>query len=134
MSEHDADDPAAALVNEDQADHKIDNHEDIEKIKSAFQHRLIAASLRVEAIQAGMIDLDGLKLLDVSSLTLDENDNVANGRQLMQSLRQSKPWLFRAASSSSASAAPSTRPARQKTAMEMTDEEYRAARNALTKY
>lgn len=106
----------------------------IERLTADFKARLIAASLRTEAMKAGMIDLDGLKLLDLSSVELAEDDTVAHGDALMQALRNSKPWLFRTGSSSSAAAAPHSRPVRHKTAMEMTDEEYAAARNALIKY
>ena len=134
MNERDTEDAAPPPFVGNEAEPTRSTREEIEKIRAEFQHRLLTASLRTEAVRAGMIDLDGLKLLDVSSLHLDENDALLNGRELMQSLRQRKPWLFRTGSSSSASATPSTRPVRQKSAMEMTDEEYRTARNALIKH
>ena len=31
-----------------------------------------------------MIDLDGLKLVDLSSVTLDENDKIVDGRKIME--------------------------------------------------
>jgi hypothetical protein len=52
----------------------------------------------------------------------------------MEGLRRDKPWLFGTSSSSSAAIAPTSQPVRQKTALEMTDEEYVAARTALTKH
>jgi hypothetical protein len=108
--------------------------EEIEKLRAEFQTRLVAANLRTEALRAGMIDLDGLKLVDLSSVTLDANDRVVSGRKLMEDLRRDKPWLFGTTSSSSAAVAPASQPVRQKTALEMTDEEYVAARAALTKH
>ena len=81
-----------------------------------------------------MIDLDGLKLIDLSAVRLGNDDKVIGGRKLMDDLRRNKPWLFGAASSSSAAVAPASQPVRQKTALEMTDEEYTAARAAVTKY
>ena len=81
-----------------------------------------------------MIDLDGLKLIDLSAVRLDNDDRIVGGRKLMDDLRRNKPWLFGATSSSSAAIAPASQPVRQKTAMEMTDEEYAAARAAVTKH
>lgn len=105
----------------------------LDSVRAEYQARLIAAALRTEAVKAGMIDLDGLKLLDTASVQLNEDDTVADGAQIMQALRKNKPWLFRQASSSSAATAPSSRPIRHKSAMEMSDEEYAAARKALIK-
>jgi len=108
--------------------------EEIAKLRNDFQSRLIAANLRTEAVRAGMIDLDGLRLVDLSGVHLDENDKVVGGRKIMAELRRIKPWLFGAVSTSSAAIAPASQPVRQKTAMDMTDEEYAAARTAVTKY
>jgi hypothetical protein len=108
--------------------------DEIKKLRADYESRLVAANLRTEAVRAGMIDLDGLKLLDLSSVTLDANDKIVDGRKIMDGLRREKPWLFGATSSSSASIAPASQPVRQKTALEMTDEEYAAARAALTRH
>jgi hypothetical protein len=115
--------------------HTSDHHSEIARLRTSFEARLVLANLRTEAVRAGMIDLDGLKLIDTSSVTLDENDRIARARELMENLRRSKPWLFGAtvASSSSPAAAPPSQPIRQKTALEMTDEEYQAARASLVK-
>ena len=99
-----------------------------------FQSRLITANLRTEAVRAGMIDLDGLKLIDLSEVRLDENDKVVGGRRIMADLRRDKPWLFGVASTSSSATAPASQPVRQKTAMDMTEAEYIAARTAVIKY
>jgi hypothetical protein len=110
------------------------SNEEIAKLRIDFQSRLITANLRTEAVRAGMIDLDGLKLVDLTGLHLDPNDKVIGGRAIMADLRRNKPWLFGAASTSSAAAAPASQPVRQKTAMDMTDDEYVAARTAVTRY
>ena len=109
-------------------------NEEMDRLKSDFQSRLIAANLRTEAVRAGMVDLDGLKLVDLSDVHLDENDKVIGGRKIMAELRRNKPWLFGTSSTSSAAVAPASLPVRQKTAMDMTDEEYAAARTAVTRY
>ena len=110
------------------ADHEI------KKLRASYESRLVAANLRTEAVRAGMIDLDGLKLVDLSSVTLDTNDKVVDGRKIMDGLRREKPWLFGTTSSSSAAVAPASQPVRQKTALEMSDEEYAAARALLTRH
>jgi hypothetical protein len=109
-------------------------NDEINKLHAQYQTRLVAANLRTEAIRAGMLDLDGLKLIDVSSVALDAEDKVVGGRKLMEDLRRDKPWLFGATSSSSIAAAPASQPVRQKTALEMTDDEYATARAALTRH
>lgn len=106
----------------------------ISALHAGYHARLVAQGLRVEALKSGMVDLDGLKLLDLSSVSLNADDSVADGAGIMQALRKDKPWLFRAASSSSAAVVPSARAPRMKSAMEMTDEEYAAARKALVRF
>lgn len=107
---------------------------ELDRLRKTFQSRLTLANLRTEAVKAGMIDLDGLKLIDTASIHLDHDDNVVGGQRIMAELRHNKPWLFGAASSSSETLAPASQPVRQKMALEMSDKEYIAARNALTKY
>jgi hypothetical protein len=94
---------------------------------------LILAELKVEAVRAGMVDLDGLKLLDIRNATLTANGDFCDAAQLIAQFRRAKPWLFAGASSSSPSIPPPIQPPRQKLATEMTDAEYRTARAALLK-
>jgi len=105
-----------------------------ETIRKALLTRLVVASLKAEALKAGMIDLDGLKLVELSGVELDQNDNVVGGKRIMADLRRNKPWLFGGVSSSSTAVAPASQPVRQKTALEMSEPEYLAAREAITKY
>ena len=95
--------------------------------------RLVRAELKVEAVRAGMVDLDGLKLLDISSVQLNAQCELENAAHIMAQFRRAKPWLFGGASSSSPANAPSAQPPRQKLATEMSDEEYRVARAAFLK-
>src|ERR1700710_1182248 len=118
----------------DQGDEPDQESEEIVKLRGEYQSRLVVANLRTEAVRAGMVDLDGLRLVDTSSVRLGNDDKIIGGRKLMDDLRRTKPWLFGVASSSSAAVAPASQPVRQKTALEMTDEEYAAARTAVTKY
>jgi hypothetical protein len=94
---------------------------------------LVRAELKVEAVRAGMVDLDGLKLLDLEQVQLNPDGEIENAAQLMAQFRRAKPWLFGGTSSSSPANAPPAQPQRQKLATEMSEKEYRAARAALLK-
>jgi len=89
--------------------------------------------MKAEAVRAGMIDLDGLKLLDLSGIKLNENGEIDDASELMGRFKKAKPWLFGMPSSSSPLSAPLAQPPRQKHATEMTSAEYAAARAALLK-
>lgn len=93
--------------------------------------RLVRAELKAEAVRAGMVDLDGLKLVDMAAVRLNEAGEVEGAAMLMAQLKRDKPWLFGGFSSSSRASAPPAHPARAKLATEMTPEEYRAARAEL---
>ena len=96
--------------------------------------RVLRAELKVEAVRAGIVDLDGLKLLDLKKVELTSEGELANAAELMAQLRRAKPWLFGGTSSSSPASPPPAQPPRQKLATEMTDDEYRAARAAILKH
>jgi hypothetical protein len=96
--------------------------------------RLVRAELKVEAVRAGMVDLDGLKLLDLKDVRLNADGEIENAAHLMAQFRRAKPWLFGGTSSSSPTNAPPAQPPRQKLATEMSDEEYRTARATLLKF
>jgi hypothetical protein len=102
-------------------------------VRKEAESRLTRAELKAEAIRAGMIDLDGLKLLDQSAIKLTPGGDVEGIVPLMAQLKRDKPWLFVGASSSSPVTPPPAQPPRQKRATEMTDAEYRAARAELLK-
>jgi hypothetical protein len=106
------------------------------ELQRQAEGRVLRSELKVEAVRAGMIDLDGLRLIDLPTLKLNESGEVEGAAKVMHELKKSKPWLFggsAGASSSSTSAAPHVLPSRQKLATEMTDAEYRVARAAIVK-
>ena len=99
------------------------------ELEAKLQLRLVRAELKAHAIRAGMVDLDGLKLVDTTGLTLNDQDEVDGAEQLMSNLRRAKPWLFGASTSSTSSAAaPPAQAPRAKLATEMTDAEWQASR------
>ncbi|GAB0116906.1 phage scaffolding protein [Acidisoma sp. 7E03] len=93
----------------------------------------LMAELKAEALRAGMVDLDGLKLLDTSGLTVTDQGEVPGSAAVMERFRREKPWLFAAPSSATAASPPPAQPPRAKRATDMTAEEYRAARAAITR-
>jgi len=102
-------------------------------LQAETESRLIRAELKAEAIRAGIVDLDGLKLLDPAAAKLNDAGEVENAPTLLANLKREKPWLFAGQSSSSTAAPPPAASAQAKKATEMTDAEYRAARAALLK-
>ena len=103
------------------------------EVRKEAESRLVRAELKAEAMRAGMIDLDGLKLLDQSEVKLTQSGDIDGAPAIMAKLKRDKPWLFIGASSSSLATPPPAHPPRQKRATEMTDAEYRAARADLLK-
>src|SRR5438067_10935183 len=63
--------------------------------------RIARAELKVEAVRAGIVDLDGLKLLDIKDVQLTADGELANAPELVAQLRRAKPWLFGGTSLSS---------------------------------
>lgn len=101
------------------------------ELEAQSRERLIRAELKAQAMRAGMVDLDGLKLVDAGTLTLDEAGEVQGAAALMQSLRRAKPWLFPGASTSSAATPPSAEAPKTRLASGMTTKEWLAARAEL---
>lgn len=73
----------------------------VKETHTASEQRIIRAELKAEAIKAGMVDMDGLKLADLSTIKIDEKTGeVIGGEDLMKALKESKPYLFKEATSS----------------------------------
>ncbi len=122
------------LADGGEPDEQQPENEEIAMLRNRLQVSPDNGKLENRGCSAGMIDLDGLKLIELSEVRLDESDKVVGGIKIMADLRRNKPWLFGVASTSSTATAPASQPVRQKTAMDMTEAEYTAARTAVTKY
>lgn len=103
------------------------------EVEAQAHERIVRAELKAEAVRAGMVDLDGLKLLDASHVKLGANGEVDGAAALMRDLRRSKPWLFGGASSSSTAGAPAAQPPKPRMATEMNFDEWQKARSELLK-
>lgn len=94
--------------------------------------RIIRAELKAEALKAGMVDLDGLKLADLSTVKLNEAGEVVGAEDLMKSLKEAKPYLFGTTITTSSTATiPKPQDGKIKLATEMTIDEYQKSRNDI---
>ena len=73
----------------------------IDELHLQSNMRLIRAEMKIEAIRAGMVDLDGMKLLDLSEVKLNDEGEVPDAGERIARLKKAKPWLFGMPSSSS---------------------------------
>jgi hypothetical protein len=105
----------------------------VRSLSEQARTNLVMSELKAEAIRAGMVDLDGLKLLDTSAVTVGDRGEVTGATTAMERFRRAKPWLFAGASSTTTAVPPPSQPPRAKKATDMTPEEYRAARAALVR-
>ena len=100
-------------------------------VRQSANERVVRAELKAHAVKAGIIDLDGLRLLDLSHVTVSEAGDVEGAESLIEAMKVAKPWLFGQMSSSSAAVPPAEQQVRPKTATEMTVDEWKAARKEI---
>ncbi|MCB5944129.1 hypothetical protein [Acidocella sp. KAb 2-4] len=104
----------------------------LSQMQAEMARRLAQAELKAEAVRAGMIDLDGLKLIDPASLRVTQSGEVEDAASVLARMKREKPWLFGAGASSSAAAnPPRPEPPRTRHANELSHEEWLSARAAL---
>lgn len=95
----------------------------------AANDRILRSELKAEALKAGMVDLDGLKLADLSTVKLKEDGSIEGAEAMLKALKEAKPYLFGATQNSSPPGTPpSPKPPTAKNAKDMTPEEYAIAR------
>ncbi|OYV74690.1 MAG: hypothetical protein B7Z74_01870 [Deltaproteobacteria bacterium 21-66-5] len=93
--------------------------------------RIIRAEIKAAALRAGMIDLDGLKMLDLSAVKLTETGEIEGADALLEAAKKAKPYLFGDAKTASTAPTPAATPPKTKTAGDMSPEEYKAARERI---
>ena len=97
--------------------------------KSAGDARLVARELKAVATAAGIVDLDGLKLVDATGLKVTDAGEVEGAQALIDKLKTDKPHLFRA--STTGGNPPSPTPPATKHVKDMTPEEIKAEERRL---
>ncbi len=102
----------------------------LHEVEARSVMQLRQADLRAEAMRAGIVDIDGLRLLDPESLSGGQEIAPA-ASEVIGKLRREKPWLFGGSHSSSSGTAPTVAPVRRRLATDMTIEEWRSARAEL---
>lgn len=96
--------------------------------------RVLMAELKGEAVKAGLVDLDQLKLLDVASIKLAADGKIEGADALFKGLKETKPYLFGVPNTSSnTQAKPPVPNTETKKVAEMDAGEYAAAKAALLK-
>jgi hypothetical protein len=124
-----------AKENEEAAQKAAKDAEEVTaKAKTEADARIIRAELKAAALKAGMIDLDGLKLADLSKVTLKDDGTLDGADDMMKGLKETKPYLFGNADTSTHTGKPPPAvPPAAKKASEMTADEYAVARAAALK-
>jgi hypothetical protein len=105
--------------------------QDLQRQLDQANQRLVQAELKSHAIRAGIIDVDGLRLLDTSDLMLDDDGNIPGAAGALARLKRDKPWLFGNPNTSHPAPPPAPEPPKTKTAKDMTHKEWRLAREQL---
>ncbi len=128
-------DAEPGLREEDEAFRALKAHADalerqLHEVEARSVSQLRQAELRAEAMRAGIVDIDGLRLLDPEPPG-GGRETMPAASEVIGKLRRDKPWLFGASHSSSSGTAPSAAPVRRRLATDMTLEEWRAARAEL---
>ena len=109
-----------------------DADERVKAAEKAANDRIMRSELKTIAITAGMIDLDGLKLADLSKVTLKDDGTLEGADAMLEQLKKDKPYLFGTpTSTSSTKTPPDPKDPKPKLAKDMTDEEYAAERKKI---
>ena len=104
----------------------------VKAANESANNRILRAELKAVALAAGMIDMDGLKLADLSGVKLKDDGTIEGADTMLATLKAAKPYLFGAATSTSTTkATPDPKDPKPKFARDMTPDEYRAARDAF---
>lgn len=102
--------------------------------KEDSDKRVVMAEFKAIAIKAGIVDVDGLKLLDTSTLKFNDKGELVGADELIEAAKKSKPYLFATTTSTtSTSKTPPKVGDEPKSVKTMTDAEYEAAKQSAIK-
>ena len=99
----------------------------VAKEKETFQQKFIDAKLEAAAVAAGITDIDLVKLINKSGLTVDESGDLQGLSEAIQAFKEAKPSFFgteKKVSSSSNAPLPSGDSVKKVNAKDLTQEEY----------
>ena len=63
-------------------------------LQAESNERMIRSELQLRALQHGILDLDGLRLLDTATITIGVDGSVMGAEEALTSFRATKPYLF----------------------------------------
>ena len=107
----------------------------IGEVDQAAKDQVKAARLEALALREGLIDLDGLKLLDLSKITQKDDGTFEGVDEVFKAAKEAKPYLFgqKQANSSTPGQNPKLGDQKPVDARKLTDEEYKQQKAALIK-
>ena len=109
------------------AKHLSDAEAKVKTIEATANEKVLRAELRALAREAGILDLDDLKLMDVSGLKVDDEGNVTGADALIKAFKEAKPYKFKELSSTSATTqTPKADAGKPKKVSDMNKDEVRA--------
>ena len=68
--------PSIELPDVDYVARSAELEDRLSKLEAETRTRIVHAELKAEALRAGMVDLDGLKLLDLEKVELDAGGSI----------------------------------------------------------
>jgi len=108
-------------------------NERVTAAEKAANDRVLRAELKAIAVKHGLVDMDGLKLLDLSAVKLLENGDVEGADALFEAAKKSKPYLFGTVAVGTTTPTPTPKDGKAPDVREMNREEYAKAKKAATK-
>lgn len=111
---------------------KAEAEEKVKATMDAANQRIIKSELKAIALKYGIVDLDGLKLADLSNIKLNDNGEIEGGEDVIKALKEQKPYLFKEPTTTQTTQTPPPPNTKPKKATEMTLAEYEAEKRRLT--
>jgi predicted RNase H-like nuclease (RuvC/YqgF family) len=65
------------------------------RLNTAFEQRLINAELKAAAMEAGLVDMDAFRMVDVSKIKITDKGEVVGVKELITDLKKDKSYLFK---------------------------------------
>jgi hypothetical protein len=69
--------------------------EKLNRIEDTAVRRVIRSELKAAAIEAGIVELDALKLVDLSEVKVTEDGDVVGIKEALSKAKEDKPYLFK---------------------------------------
>ncbi len=104
--------------------------------ETAANARIIKAEMKALAVKAGIVDIDGLALADLSNVKFDDTGELQGAQEALDALKKAKPYLFTTTTSNPGHQGQQGQQGAKgdtgkKNAMTMSDDEWKAQKKAL---